>query len=344
MKQFGTKGKNLPGTAPNPAGKRTLVSTDGKKHYVQVQRTPANFKPKGNAAATSESDKTQKTQSRPRGARVFVNAGLIFCAIIVITLLVFYAEKVIVDATYDKLFEEVENAEQMASKPDQDTIPEEPTETTPETSAPEDPTEAPTDSPEDIFDKDKILARYQSLYSKNNELFGWIQIENTRVNYPVMHSTDDNDEYLHRDFYGNYFYAGIPFADIKCDRGSDNILIYGHNMKNGTMFRDILKYKDKSYWEKNRTFMFSDLTEEYTYEILAVFYDRIYKKSENVFKFYQFIDAEDKEDFDYAISQFKQKSIYDTGVSAQYGDKLVTLVTCAYHVDDGRFVIVARRK
>ncbi len=334
MKQFGTKGKNRTNTERNPA-----VSTDGKKCYVQVQRTPANFKPKGDATATTMSDNMQKTQSRSLGARIFINAGLIFCAIIVITLLVFYMEKVIVDATYDKLFEEVEKAEaeQMATTPGQSG--------SPEASEPEDTTGSTTEPPEeDVPDEAEILPKYQSLYSKNNELFGWIQIENTQVNYPVMRSTDDNDEYLHRDFYGNYFYAGIPFADINCDKGSDNILIYGHNMKNGTMFRDILKYKDRSYWEKHPTFMFSDLTEEYTYEILAVFYDRIYKKSEKVFKFYQFMDAEDIEDFDYAISQFKQKSIYDTGVNAQYGDKLVTLVTCAYHVDDGRFVIVARRK
>ena len=68
----------------------------------------------------------------------------------------------------------------------------------------------------------------------------------------------------------------------------------------------------------------------------------MYLKTENVFKFYQFIDAENEEDFDYAIEQFKKKSLYDTGVTAEYGDNLVTLVTCAYHVNNGRFVVVGR--
>ena len=96
-------------------------------------------------------------------------------------------------------------------------------------------------------------------------------------------------------------------------------------MRDGTMFTGIMKYESKSFWKKNPKFMFSDLTEEYSYEVLAAFYDRVYLETDDVFKFYQFIDADNKEDFDYAISQFKEKSLYDTGVDAQYGDKLVTL-------------------
>ena len=328
MKKFDKTGKDL------RAGKGM--------RYTQVQREPVKFKPKEDTAA--QLGRKQKKQNRPGNTRIFMNAGLIFCTIIAVTLLIFYVEKASVDSTYDKLLEEVEKAEQMATKPEQETTPEEPAETTPETSAPEDATEVPTDPPEEIFDKSKVLPKYQSLYSKNNEMFGWIEIKNTHINYPVMQSTTDNNEYLHADFFGNYLYAGIPFADATCSRNSDNIILYGHNMKNGTMFHDIMNYKDKSYWQKNPTIMFSDLTKDYTYEIVAAFYDRVYKKSEKVFKFYQFINAESKEDFDYAISQFKQKSIYDTGVDVQYGDKLITLVTCAYHVENGRFVVVARRK
>ena len=343
MKQFGTKGKKQPVTKQNPAP----VGKDGDKRYVQVNRAPANFKPKGDAVATTKFGKVEQTRNRVSGARIFVNAGLIFGSIIALTLLIFYTDKLAVDSKYDKLLEEVEKSEQMATAPDQDTVPDptEPDVTVPDTTEPTDNTGDVTEPTEEaIFDESKILQKYQSLYDKNNELFGWIKIENTNVNYPVMYCAYDNEKYLHADFYGNYLYEGIPYADMKCNRESDNILLYGHNMKNGTMFRDIIKYADKSFWEKHKTIMFSDLTKDYTYEVLAVFYDRIYKKSENVFKFYQFIDAENEEDFNYAISQFKQKSIYDTGVNAQYGDKLITLVTCAYHVENGRFVVVARRK
>ena len=80
------------------------------------------------------------------------------------------------------------------------------------------------------------------------------------------------------------------------------------------------------------------------YEVLAAFYDRVYYTYENCFKFYQFIDAADEADFNNAISNFRSKALYDTGVTAAYGDKLITLVTCAYHVEDGRFVVVARKK
>ena len=175
-------------------------------------------------------------------------------------------------------------------------------------------------------------------------MFGWLRIDNTRIDYPVMQSTDVNDEYLYANFDGEYSYAGTPFADIQCTRESDNIIIYGHNMNDGSMFHHLLRYERESFWEENPTFKFSDLYGEYEYEVLAAFRDRIYKKTDTCFKFYQFMNAADEAEFDYAVSQFKEKAIYDTGVDAEYGDKLITLITCAYHVDNGRFVVVARRK
>lgn len=189
-----------------------------------------------------------------------------------------------------------------------------------------------------------ILPKYTNLYLRNTEFYGWIEIAGTKINYPVMRSFENNDEYLYANFDGEYSYAGIPFVDYKCSHESDNLLIYGHNMKDGTMFRDLIKYEKESYWKKHPTIMFSDLYEDYEYEVLAAFYDRVYLKTDTCFKFYQFIDAADEADFDYAISQFKEKSIYDTGVEADYGDKLITLITCAYQEDNGRFVVVARRK
>lgn len=189
-----------------------------------------------------------------------------------------------------------------------------------------------------------IMPKYADLVVENPELFGWIRIDDTVLDYPVMRSTADNQKYLYANFDGKYSFAGTPFAENVCSADSDNILIYGHNIKDGSMFRSLFKYEKQSYWEKHPTIMFSDLYEDYEYEVMAVFYDRVYKKTDDVFKFYQFIDAEDEADFDYAVSQFKEKSLYDTGVDAQYGDKLITLVTCSYQVENGRFVVVARRK
>ena len=238
-----------------------------------------------------------------------------------------------------------DTAEMTTTEPTAQTLP-----TEAPTVATEPPTEATT-VPTEVTEPEEaeppvrqIMEKFQERYAQNPEFFGWLTIDGTRIDYPVMQSTDDNNEYLHADFDGDYYYAGIPFVDIKCDVDSDNLLIYGHNMNDGSMFHTLMRYESQEFWEENPTISFSDLYEDYEYEVLAVFRDRIYMKSDTCFKFYQFIDAADESEFDYAISQFKEKSIYDTGVDAEYGDKLITLITCAYHVENGRFVVVARRK
>lgn len=189
-----------------------------------------------------------------------------------------------------------------------------------------------------------VLPQYAEKYEENNELFGWLKIENTKIDFPVMHTPEDPEKYLHKTFEGFYRYGGTPFIDAKCSADSDNMLIYGHNMKDGSMFHDIIQYEAQSYWEAHPVIIFNTLYEEHKYEILAAFYDRVYYQTETCFKFYKFIDAKDEADYGYAVSQFKEKALYDTGVEAVYGDKLITLVTCSYHVDNGRFVVVAVQK
>ena len=190
----------------------------------------------------------------------------------------------------------------------------------------------------------EILTQYASLYEQNPDLFGWICIEDTVLDYPVMHTPDDPEKYLHLSFAGESSTAGTPFMDAKCGIDSDNYIIYGHNMKDGTMFREILQYADKGYWQEHPVIRFDTLYEQGEYEVLAAFYDRVYYADENCFKFYRFIKAADKADYDNAIQNYKEKSLYDTGVTAEYGDKLITLVTCSYHEENGRFVVVARQR
>lgn len=189
-----------------------------------------------------------------------------------------------------------------------------------------------------------ILPEYAQLYEQNADLFGWLRIDDTAINYPVMYTPDEPEKYLHINFEGKYSYPGVPFLDAGCTADSDNLLIYGHNIPNESMFRSLINYEDKNYWENHPIISFDTLYEHQEYEVLAAFYDRVYYTHETCFKFYQFIDAADEADFDNAIMQFKEKSLYDTGVDAQYGDQLITLVTCSYHTDNGRFVVVARRK
>lgn len=195
----------------------------------------------------------------------------------------------------------------------------------------------------DIQEEKQILPQFAELYKENNELYGWIKIADTKINYPVMHSPDDPEKYLHSNFEQEYSYAGLPFLDARCSAESDNLLIYAHNLLNGTMFRSLLKYENKDYWKAHPIIEFDTLYEEQSYEVMAAFYDRVYYKAEDVFKFYQFIDAADEQEYNEAIQNLKDKQIYETGVTAAYGDQLLTLVTCAYHTSNGRFVVVARK-
>ena len=288
---------------------------------------------------TADADDAAAAAPRRRKVdkKTWIVAVIIFCAIMLATLAFLGIRSTTAANDFKKLSQQIaeKEAELAATEPkEQLPVATEPMSNDAEQSAPEE-TEPVVKT---------ILPKYADLVVQNPELFGWIRIEDTVLDYPVMRSTMDNEKYLYANFEGEYSFAGTPFADNKCDSDSDNLVIYGHNIKDGSMFRSLFKYEKESYWKKHPTIMYSDLYEDYEYEVLAVFYDRIYKKTEDVFKFYQFIDAENEAEFDYAVSQLKSKSLYDTGVEAQYGDHLITLVTCAYHVENGRFVVVARRK
>lgn len=189
-----------------------------------------------------------------------------------------------------------------------------------------------------------ILPELAEIYADNPDLVGWITIEGTVLDYPVMHTPENGEKYLYKNINGNFDVNGLPFIEDGCsmDPESDNIIIYGHNMNSGKMFASLMKYAKKDYWEEHPTIRFSTLYEEREYKIIAAFYDRVYYKYEDCFKFYQFIDAKDEAHFEEAISYFKENAEYDTGVTAEYGDRLITLVTCAYHVENGRFVVVAK--
>ena len=124
---------------------------------------------------------------------------------------------------------------------------------------------------------------------------------------------------------------------------SDNVTIYGHHMKNGSMFCDLEKFKSQDFWQEHKTIAFSTVTDRYEYEIVSVFKTFVYSDSPESFKYYHFVSAETPEDFSAYIDRCKELSIYETGVSAEYGDKLITLSTCEYSRTNGRLVVVAKR-
>lgn len=200
--------------------------------------------------------------------------------------------------------------------------------------------EAPTESVEPV-----ILPAYAELYAQNNDMVGWILIEDTRINYPVMQSPDSPDFYLDHGFNKENTDYGCPYVSEICDvdKPSDNLIIYGHHKKNGTMFSDLKKFQKKSFWADHRYITFDTLYEHQTYEVVAVFKTVVYTKSASEFRFYQFADAKTPEQFDEYIAKCKEKALYDTGVSAEYGDQLITLSTCEYSNKNGRLVLVAKK-
>ena len=182
--------------------------------------------------------------------------------------------------------------------------------------------------------------KYAEVAAKNADFVGWISIEGTAINYPVVQTPEDPEYYLRRGYDKKYSYYGVPFADADCIiPGGDNIVIYGHNMDNGTMFAGLRHYRGKAYFEKHRYVRFDTLEGYGTYEVLAVFKTT----ADNEFKYYQFTEAAEAAEFEAYVAKCKQRSLYETGVTAAYGDELLTLSTCEYSVDDGRLVVVAKR-
>ena len=204
----------------------------------------------------------------------------------------------------------------------------------------EQPEETGDEQPEE---KPAMLQQYVGLYEENRDLVGWLSIEGMKIDYPVMQNGDDK-YYLHRDFYGNDSKYGCLYVRKQADLDAGtNFIIYGHNMKDGSMFGDLDRYLEESFYKEHPTVSFDTLYEERTYEILAVFRSQVYNADDDVFKYYQFYEADTQEEFEDFYGNIKALSLYDTGVEAKYGDTFLTLSTCAYHVQDGRLVVVAKR-
>lgn len=191
--------------------------------------------------------------------------------------------------------------------------------------------------------EENYISPYLPLKEQNADFFGWISIEGTKIDYPVMYTPDDPEYYLHRAFDKNSSQSGVPFLDATCSLECGNYLIYGHNMSNGTMFADLLSYADHEFWEEHPTIQFDTLDGTGSYFIFAAFYSEIYLKKEDGFHYYQYTDLHDAENFDAYINQVKKAALYDTGITLEYGDMLLTLSTCSYHTTNGRFVVVARQ-
>lgn len=219
-------------------------------------------------------------------------------------------------------------------------------------------TSAPTEEfipdPNDLVPEETFpLNRdYKGFYEKNNnkDFVGWLRIDGTKLDYPVMQSpVSEANYYLYRDYNGENSTRGSIYAREECDvfTPGDNVTMYGHNMKDGSMFAALNAYVDKSAWDNNSLVFFDTFNHEtgevqyHVYKIFAVF-----KTTANLgegFTYQRFENAANQQEFDEFVSNCKKLSFYDTGVTPQYGDKMICLSTCEYTLDNGRLVVAAVR-
>ena len=196
---------------------------------------------------------------------------------------------------------------------------------------------------EDQVNEDGILLEYAPLYEMNPDMVGWLSVDGTRINYPVMQTPDRRDYYLQRDFYGEYSPWGCIYAREECDLDmpSDNIILYGHNMKDGSMFAGLNDYRKQEFWQDHRYIRFDTLKEHHTYAIFAVFATTA-TEGEG-FEYHEFIDAANEMAFDTFIAKCLSLSLYGTDIVPEYGDKIICLSTCEYSQTNGRLVVAAVR-
>lgn len=201
------------------------------------------------------------------------------------------------------------------------------------------------DTQQEIASQSSVQPTSRNLYLENSDMVGWIQIEGTSIDYPVMQTPADPNYYLKHDFERNYTDCGCPFMQADCDAlcPSDNLIIYGHNMKDGSMFADLAKYRSKDFWQDHKTVWFDTELGSCAYEIFAVIRTTVQEDAADAFPFYLFVNATAPEDFADYVSACKARALYDTGIFAEYGDKLLTLSTCDNITDGGRLLIIAKQ-
>lgn len=203
---------------------------------------------------------------------------------------------------------------------------------------------SPTATPEITPTPVPVTNPYQDSFLANSDMAAWIQVPGTPIDYPVMWTPRDEEYYLYRDFNGRDNSNGCLILDTdSClDPLTTNLIIHGHNMKSGAMFGSLKNYENPDYYEDHKNIVLYTDGLERNYEVIAIFRSQVYRVSDQVFKYYKFFQANTEEEFDDFYQNIKALSLYDTNVTAEFGDHFLTLSTCAYHVEQGRLVVVAK--
>lgn len=194
--------------------------------------------------------------------------------------------------------------------------------------------------------KTKNRQKVEMLKKENSDVIGWIQISDTNINYPLL-QTQNNDYYLTHNYQKEKSQYGSIFLKAECNLldNNSNLMIYGHNMQDRQMFYSLLNYCDKNYYEKHKNIQIATLEEESNYSIVTVFKSRVfYEDEKDAFKYYNYTNFRDEKEYQEFIDKSKEIQLYDTEVSAEYGQQLITLITCEYSQSNGRLIVVAKKE
>lgn len=203
--------------------------------------------------------------------------------------------------------------------------------------------EATTPKEETTTQNLTVLPEYAELIQQNPEMVGWISIDDTGINYPVVQK--DNTYYLTHGFDQSNNTNGSIFMDERCSIVSPtiNTIIYGHNMKSGMMFGGLKNYLQAGYLESHKYIQFNTIYEKRTYEIVAVCLSEVQYQDEDAYRYYDFITSTSAQDLQDFVENVDTLAVYGNADGLTQQDKLLTLSTCNSYTEDGRLFVVAKQ-
>lgn len=181
---------------------------------------------------------------------------------------------------------------------------------------------------------------FKDLYEQNRDFVGWLTVKDTVIDYPVMQTRVDEEYYIHRDFYHNYSSSGTLFMNAASDARipTTNIIIFGHHMQAGTMFGSLQKYyKNYDAYSEHKYIQFNTIWGDGEYEVVGAYYTTADDP------IYDCVWIHNENEFNEIANHINSNSVFTPDSTLTYGDTFITLSTCAYHTENGRFVVIAKK-
>lgn len=216
------------------------------------------------------------------------------------------------------------------------------------------PESSPEPEPEPTERIYEVSTRFKRIYAHNTELVGWITIDGTQIDYPVMQSVEDEEFYLSHNFDKESDAYGLPFLDARCEIAPKNQvqIVYGHNIKSGIMFHDLTLYEDEEFWREHQYIVYDTIYDEAVYQIVAAFVYNASRSYPGGFQFNRYIQFSAKNsftelsaerNFDDYKEQILELALYETGLDFGIDDQYLIVATCEYSAKNGRFVLLAKQ-